>query len=75
MLAQTALRARLAAPVARRGFTTTRARPDQYNFSPYHYPEGPRTNLPFNTQSRFFALRYWGFMGTRLANGVIKSTG
>jgi cytochrome c oxidase subunit 7c len=60
MLAQSAVRARLAvAPVARRGFSTTRARFD----SPYHYPEGPRSNLPFNTQTRFFAVRYWAFMG------------
>ncbi|OIW27155.1 cytochrome-c oxidase chain VIIc [Coniochaeta ligniaria NRRL 30616] len=46
--------------VARRAFSTTRARLS----SPYHYPEGPRTNLPFNTKTRFFALRYWGFMAT-----------
>jgi cytochrome c oxidase subunit 7c len=64
MLAQTVAR-RVAAPVARRGFTTTRARPDQYNFTPYHYSEGPRSNLPFNTQTRFFAVRYWAFMGTK----------
>ncbi|EON68865.1 cytochrome c oxidase subunit VIIc [Coniosporium apollinis CBS 100218] len=30
--------------------------------SPYHYPEGPRSNLPFNPLTRFFWLRYWGFM-------------
>jgi cytochrome c oxidase subunit 7c len=45
--------------VARRAFSTTRARLS----SPYHYPEGPRSNLPFNTKTRFFALRYWGFLG------------
>jgi len=46
--------------VARRAFSTTRAQLS----SPYHYPEGPRTNLPFNTKTRFFALRYWGFLAT-----------
>ncbi|KAK3314633.1 hypothetical protein B0H66DRAFT_605581 [Apodospora peruviana] len=44
--------------VQRRGFQTTRAQLS----SPYHYPEGPRSNLPFNTKTRFFALRYWLFM-------------
>ncbi|KAH8907296.1 cytochrome-c oxidase chain VIIc [Coniochaeta sp. PMI_546] len=46
--------------VARRAFSTTRAQLS----SPYHYPEGPRANLPFNTKTRFFALRYWGFLAT-----------
>ncbi|KAJ9133235.1 hypothetical protein NKR19_g9103 [Coniochaeta hoffmannii] len=46
--------------VARRAFSTTRAQLS----SPYHYPEGPRSNLPFNTKTRFFALRYWGFLVT-----------
>jgi cytochrome c oxidase subunit 7c len=48
----------IAQVAARRAFSTTRARLS----SPYHYPEGPRTNLPFNTKTRFFALRYWGFL-------------
>jgi len=30
--------------------------------SPYHYPEGPRSNIPFNPLTKWFALRYWGFM-------------
>ncbi|RKF62354.1 putative cytochrome-c oxidase chain viic [Erysiphe neolycopersici] len=30
--------------------------------SPYHYPEGPRSNLPFNPLTRFFIVRYWTFM-------------
>ncbi|KAF3070369.1 hypothetical protein GL218_00834 [Daldinia childiae] len=34
------------------------------SLSPYHYSEGPRSNLPFNTKTRFFALRYWGYMFT-----------
>lgn len=57
MLATTATRAATRA-VARRGFHTTRAQQS----SPYHYPEGPYTNLPFNTKTRFFAVRYWSFM-------------
>ncbi|ETI22322.1 hypothetical protein G647_06396, partial [Cladophialophora carrionii CBS 160.54] len=55
------LRARMATRlVARRGFTSTTRRMDA--FSPYHYPEGPYTNLPFNPKTRFFWLRYWLFM-------------
>ncbi|KAF2864050.1 hypothetical protein K470DRAFT_254377 [Piedraia hortae CBS 480.64] len=46
--------------VSRRGLHSTRAQLS----SPYHYPEGPRSNLPFNPRGRFFALQYWGFMGT-----------
>ena len=53
--------ARLASrAVARRGFHTSRA---QFS-SPYHYPEGPYTNIPFNPRSKWFALGYWGFMAT-----------
>ena len=44
--------------VARRGFHATRAQLS----SPYHYPEGPRTNIPFNPLTKFFFLRYWGSM-------------
>ncbi|KAF2759825.1 hypothetical protein EJ05DRAFT_311243 [Pseudovirgaria hyperparasitica] len=43
--------------IARRNFSTTRA---QFS-SPYHYPEGPRSNIPFNPLTRFFALRFWSF--------------
>jgi len=46
--------------IARRGFSSTRTQ----LASPYHYPEGPRSNIPFNPLTRWFALRYWGFMGT-----------
>ncbi|KAI1616611.1 cytochrome c oxidase subunit VIIc [Exophiala viscosa] len=61
MNAQSLLRARMATQhIARRGFSTTRPRFD----SPFHYPEGPRSNLPFNPKTRFFWLRYWLFMGT-----------
>ncbi|PSS27178.1 hypothetical protein M430DRAFT_14470 [Amorphotheca resinae ATCC 22711] len=44
--------------VARRGFHSTRAQMS----SPYHYPEGPRSNIPFNPLTKWFAIRYWGFM-------------
>ncbi|KAL1877600.1 hypothetical protein VTK73DRAFT_8509 [Phialemonium thermophilum] len=43
--------------VARRGFQTTRAQLS----SPYHYPEGPYSNLPFNTKTKYFGLRFWTF--------------
>ncbi|PSK34478.1 hypothetical protein B9Z65_8804 [Elsinoe australis] len=59
MLSRSALRA--SAPlntVARRGFSSTRTQLG----SPYHYPEGPRSNIPFNPLTKFFAVRYWGFM-------------
>ncbi|GAB7330380.1 hypothetical protein MBLNU13_g02002t1 [Cladosporium sp. NU13] len=50
--------ARLPATAARRGFHTT---PRQMG-SPYHYPEGPRSNIPFNPLTKWFAVRYWTFM-------------
>jgi cytochrome c oxidase subunit 7c len=46
--------------VTRRGFHATRARLS----SPYHYPEGPYTNIPFNPRSKWFGVGYWGFMAT-----------
>lgn len=65
MNAQAAVRARTASQqLARRGFHSSRA---QFA-SPFHYPEGPRSNLPFNTQTRFFAFRYWTFMGRSQAD-------
>ncbi|CAD0089263.1 unnamed protein product [Aureobasidium vineae] len=48
--------------VARRAFSSTRMQ----LASPYHYPEGPRSNLPFNPLTKFFAVRFWGFMGELL---------
>jgi cytochrome c oxidase subunit 7c len=60
MLARAAFRAASAPTiVARRGFQSTRAQLG----SPYHYPEGPRSNLPFDPLKRGFAFKYWGFMG------------
>jgi len=49
----------MAQMAARRGFHSTRTQMS----SPYHYPEGPRNNLPFNPLTKFFAFRYWAFMG------------
>jgi cytochrome c oxidase subunit 7c len=46
--------------VTKRGFHATRARLS----SPYHYAEGPYTNIPFNPRSKWFGLGYWGFMAT-----------
>lgn len=64
MLSRTAMRMPTAAnTVARRGFHSTRAQMS----SPYHYPEGPRSNIPFNPLSRFFFLKYWTFMGESAA--------
>jgi hypothetical protein len=61
MLARATFRAASAPTlVARRGFQSTRAQLS----SPYHYPEGPRSNLPFDPLKRGFAFKYWGFMGT-----------
>jgi hypothetical protein len=60
MLARATFRAASAPTlVARRGFQSTRAQ----MASPYHYPEGPRSNLPFDPLKRGFAFKYWGFMG------------
>lgn len=60
MLSRTAMRMpTVANTVARRGFSSTRMQ----LASPYHYPEGPRSNLPFNPLTKFFAVRFWGFMG------------
>ncbi|KAM3076223.1 Cytochrome c oxidase assembly protein cox15 [Clarireedia jacksonii] len=59
MLSRAAVRASsTTSMVARRGFHSTRAQLS----SPYHYPEGPRSNIPFNPLTKWFALRYWTFM-------------
>ena len=60
MLARATFRAASAPSlVARRGFQSTRSQ----LASPYHYPEGPRSNLPFDPLKKGFAFKYWGFMG------------
>ncbi|KAF2471629.1 uncharacterized protein BDR25DRAFT_260122 [Lindgomyces ingoldianus] len=61
MLSRAAFRAAAnPAIIARRGFQSTRAQLS----SPYHYPEGPRSNLPFNPLTKWFAFRYWAFCAT-----------
>ncbi|KAL7624274.1 hypothetical protein AAE478_005834 [Parahypoxylon ruwenzoriense] len=59
MLAQPAVRAapRITSLISRRAFHATRARLS----SPYHYPEGPYSNLPFNPKTRFFGLRFFTY--------------
>ena len=52
--------------IASRGFRTSAARLS----SPYHYPEGPRSNLPFNPLTKYFFLRYWGTMGKALEYSI-----
>jgi len=61
MLSRTVIRAANAPSIAaRRGFHFTRAQLS----SPYHYPEGPRSNIPFNPLTKYFGVRYWTTMGT-----------
>ncbi|KAK4644584.1 Cytochrome c oxidase assembly protein cox15 [Podospora bellae-mahoneyi] len=54
--------------VARRGFSTTRAQLS----SPYHYPEGPLSNIPFNPRKKGFAIKYWTYctVGFTLPFGI-----
>ncbi|KAL9018799.1 MAG: hypothetical protein Q9185_003885 [Variospora sp. 1 TL-2023] len=67
MISRSALRAsqaarpsaRPSAMLARRGFHSSPARFE----SPYHYAEGPYSNIPFNPKTKYFAVRYWGTMG------------
>ena len=57
MISRSALRASASSPIlARRGFHSTRARLS----SPYHYPEGPRSNIPFDPLNKYFFYQYWG---------------
>ncbi|KAK3986641.1 hypothetical protein QBC44DRAFT_247822 [Cladorrhinum sp. PSN332] len=57
MLARAAIRAAPRNVVARRGFQTTRAQLS----SPYHYPDGPLSNIPFNPRKKGFAIKYWTY--------------
>ncbi|KAF2278095.1 putative cytochrome c subunit [Westerdykella ornata] len=70
MLSRSAFRA-AANPtaVARRGFQSTRVSrgghgPTAAGASPYHYPEGPRSNLPFDPLKKGFAFKFWGYAAT-----------
>lgn len=62
MLARTAAARATAQLAARRALHTTPARLS----SPYHYPEGPLSNLPFNPRKRGpgFTIAYWSFCAT-----------
>ncbi|OAA55801.1 cytochrome-c oxidase chain VIIc-like protein [Niveomyces insectorum RCEF 264] len=46
------------AVAGRRAFHATPARFS----SPYHYPEGPYSNIPFNPKSKYFGVIYWTSM-------------
>ncbi|EEQ28312.1 cytochrome c oxidase subunit 8p [Microsporum canis CBS 113480] len=64
MFARSAFRANTAASIiGRRGFHSTRSQLG----SGFHYPEGPRSNIPFNPLTKFFFVRYWAFMATGFA--------
>ncbi|KAK6535138.1 hypothetical protein TWF694_001617 [Orbilia ellipsospora] len=54
--------------VTRHNFSTSAPRMS----SPYHYPTGPRSNLPFNPLSRFFYVRYVAYcaVGFSLPFGI-----
>lgn len=56
MLSRAAVRATTQV-AGRRGFHATRSQMS----SPYHYPEGPYTNIPFNPKAKTFPLLFWGF--------------
>lgn len=59
MLSRAAIRTSQAV-AGRRAFHVTARRFS----SPYHYPEGPYSNLPFNPKGKFFGVGYWGTMFT-----------
>lgn len=41
----------------RRGFHATRIQ----RSSPYHYPEGPYSNIPFDPKKKTFPVLFWGY--------------
>lgn len=47
----------------RRGFHATRSQMS----SPYHYAEGPYTNIPFNPKKKTFPILFWGYCATGFA--------
>lgn len=56
MLSRAAVRATTRV-AGRRGFHATRSQMS----SPYHYPEGPYTNIPFNPKKKSFPIMFWGY--------------
>ncbi|KAI4245101.1 MAG: hypothetical protein L6R40_002700 [Gallowayella cf. fulva] len=72
MISRSALRASTASSmIGRRGVRGFHLTPARFgmNDSPYHYPEGPGSNLPFNAKTKYFAVRYWGTMGSPTSGG------
>lgn len=59
----------MAARFTRRGFHSTRPQLG----SQYHYPEGPRSNIPFDPLKKGFALKFWGFCGKFLPGDIVLS--
>ncbi|KUI63273.1 hypothetical protein VP1G_10419 [Cytospora mali] len=59
MFSRAAIRASTLA-AGRRGFHSTRSQMS----SPYHYAEGPYTNLPFNPKKKGFPILFWGYVIT-----------
>ncbi len=57
MLSRAAVRSSKAV-AGRRAFHAT---PSRFS-TPYHYPEGPYTNIPFNPRKKTFGLKYWTSM-------------
>ncbi|KAL1898916.1 hypothetical protein Sste5346_003327 [Sporothrix stenoceras] len=57
MLSRAAIRTSQAV-AGRRAFHSS---PSRFS-SPYHYPEGPYSNLPFNPKGKFFGVGYWTSM-------------
>ena len=60
MISSTTSRSASRALVHQRNFATSRIR---YREHP-HYPEGPRSNIPFDPLHKYFAFKFWGFCGT-----------
>ncbi|KAK6517271.1 hypothetical protein TWF281_003931 [Arthrobotrys megalospora] len=54
--------------VARQNFSTSAPRMS----SPYHYPTGPRSNLPFDPLNKFFSVKFIAFcsIGFALPFGI-----
>lgn len=57
LASRAAVRATTGQVAGRRGFHATRARLS----SPYHYPEGPYTNIPFDPKTKRFPFLFWGY--------------
>lgn len=59
MLSRAAVRATTQV-AGRRGFHATRSQMS----SPYHYPEGPYSNIPFNPRKKTFPIMFWTYCAT-----------